>query len=51
LSVSVRVKVGSNGNEPGRVREIVTWAHDHCPLCDVTKRAVPIELEIEIEID
>lgn len=49
LSVSVRVKVGSNGNEPGRVREIVTWAHDHCPLCDVTKRAVPIELEIEVD--
>jgi uncharacterized OsmC-like protein len=49
LSVSVRVKVGSNGNEPGRVREIVTWAHDHCPLCDATKRAVPIELEIEVD--
>ena len=48
LSVSVRVKMSSNGNDPGKLREIVNWAHDHCPLCDLTKRQVPIDLETEI---
>ncbi len=48
LSVSIRVKVASNGNDPDELRELVSWAHDHCPLCDLTKRAVPINLETEI---
>lgn len=48
LSVSVRVKVSSDGTDPEVLRELVSWAHDHCPLCDVTKRAVPITLETEI---
>lgn len=47
-SVSVRVKVGSDGTSPEALRELVTWAHDHCPLCDLTKRSVPITLETEI---
>ena len=45
LSVSIRVKVSSDGTDPDRLRQLVAWAHDHCPLCDVTKRAVPITLE------
>lgn len=48
LSVSIRVKVASNGTDPDELRELVSWAHDHCPLCDVTKREVPITLETEI---
>lgn len=48
LSVSVRVKVDSNGNDPEKLREPVSWAHDHCPLCNLTKRSVPITLETEV---
>jgi uncharacterized OsmC-like protein len=48
LSVSVRVKVDSSSTDPDELRQLVEWAHDHCPLCDVTKRAVPITLETEI---
>ena len=48
LSVSVRVKVESNGTDPGTLRELVSWAHDHCPVTDLTKREVPITLETEI---
>ena len=48
LSVSVRAKVESAGNDPEQLRNLVQWAHDHCPVCDVTKRAVPINLETEI---
>ena len=48
LSVSVRVKVESAGNDPDQVRNLVQWGHDHCPVSDLTKRAVPITLETEI---
>lgn len=48
LSVRIRVKMESKGREPDELRQIVSWAHDHCPLCDLTKRQVPITLETEI---
>jgi uncharacterized OsmC-like protein len=48
LSVSVRVKIGSQDADRDTLQGIVDWAHDHCPLCDLTKRAVPIALETEI---
>lgn len=48
LSVGVRVKVSSDGTDPERLEELVSWAHDHCPLCDLTKRPVPITLETEV---
>ena len=48
LSVNIRVKVGAHGTDPERLKELVSSAHDHCPLCDLTKRAVPITLETEI---
>lgn len=47
-SVSVRVKIESSGNDPEQLRNLVQWAHDHCPVTDLTKRAVPITLETEI---
>ena len=49
LSVRVHARVAPNGSDPDQLREIITWAHDHCPLCDLTKRQVPIELEIKID--
>lgn len=48
LSVSIRVKVDSNGTNPEKLKELVSWAHDHCPLCDLTKRSVPITLDTEV---
>lgn len=48
LSVSVRVKVETKGTDHETVRELVSWAHEHCPVCDLTKREVPISLETEI---
>jgi uncharacterized OsmC-like protein len=48
LSVTVRVKLGAKGQDPDELRSLVEWAHDHCPVCDLTKRQVPITLETEI---
>lgn len=48
LSVSIRAKVVSKGTDAQTLRGLVAWAHDHCPLCDLIKREVPITLQTEI---
>lgn len=48
LLVSVRVKLGSTDGDVAKLREIVEWADIHCPVTDLTRRAVPVTLEVEI---
>ena len=48
LSVSVRVSLGSADGDVARLREIVEWADTHCPVTDLTRRNVPVTLEVEI---
>ena len=48
LSVRTRIKVSANGAAPAAVRELVDWAVAHCPVCDATKRAVPVSMEVEV---
>ena len=43
--VSVRIRVEPAGGGSG-IEEIVRWAHDHCPVQDLTSRPVPVSLEI-----
>lgn len=44
-SISIRVRAESDASAD-TIREIVEWGSDHCPVCDIAKRAVPVELEI-----
>jgi uncharacterized OsmC-like protein len=46
-SVGTRVKVRGVDADPSSLRELVDWAAAHCPVCDATKRAVPVTLEID----
>ena len=44
-----RVRVVAKGDAPRqRLDEIVRWGVDHCPVCDAVKRAVPVDVEVEI---
>jgi uncharacterized OsmC-like protein len=44
-----RVRVVAKGDASRqRLDEIVRWGIDHCPVCDAVKRAVPIDVEVEI---
>lgn len=47
LSVRVGVRISSPEVEPERLRAIAEWGADHCPVCDATRRAVPMTREIE----
>lgn len=47
LSVRSSVKVRAKDADPAAIRELVDWAIAHCPVCDATKRAVPMTLEID----
>jgi uncharacterized OsmC-like protein len=46
-SVGTRVKVRAVDADASALRELVEWALAHCPVCDATKRAVPITLDID----
>jgi len=48
LSVRVRVRLESTNGDADSLREIVRWADDHCPVTDLTRRQVPMNLETEI---
>jgi uncharacterized OsmC-like protein len=48
LSMRVAIRVASASAPPAQVREIITWGIDHCPVCDAVKRAVPVEVEIDV---
>jgi uncharacterized OsmC-like protein len=47
LSVRVGVRISSPDAEPDRLRAIAEWGADHCPVCDATRRAVPMTRQIE----
>ena len=38
----------SGDGDVARLREIVEWADTHCPVTDLTRRNVPVTLEVEI---
>ena len=48
LSMRVAVRVAGASVPDDEVRAIVTWGVQHCPVCDAVKRAVPVEVAIEI---
>jgi uncharacterized OsmC-like protein len=48
LSVSVRVKLETTDGDTDKLQEIVRWADEHCPVTDLTRRSVPVALDIEI---
>ena len=48
LSMRVAVRVASASAPDAQVREVIAWGVEHCPVCDAVKRAVPVELDIDI---
>jgi uncharacterized OsmC-like protein len=48
LSVRTRVRVKASNADEAALRELVDWALAHCPVCDATKRAVPMTLDVEV---
>ncbi len=48
LSARTRIRIGADGVEPERLREIVQWAEAHSPVGDAINRAVPMKVEVEV---
>jgi uncharacterized OsmC-like protein len=46
LAISVRVQIRAPGIAEGEIREVVDWAHMHCPVSDAARRAVPMTLDL-----
>jgi uncharacterized OsmC-like protein len=47
LSTRIRIRARADGVEKGRLRELLERGAGRCPVCDATKRAVEVSLQIE----
>ena len=48
LAIGVRVRIEAPGTPGERLRAIAEWGLVHCPVEDAARRAVPVNVEIEI---
>ncbi len=48
LSLRVDVRVASPSADEGRLREIVEWGRAHCPVDDLARRAIPVEVAVRV---
>ena len=48
LSSRIRVRIAADGIEPHRLRQVVEWADQHCPVTDSCRRAVPTTVDVEV---
>jgi uncharacterized OsmC-like protein len=48
LSTRIRIRVAADGVEEQSLREVVARGAGRCPVCDATKRAVDVSLDIEM---
>jgi uncharacterized OsmC-like protein len=47
LSMRVRIRARADGTDETRLRQILERGAARCPVCDATKRAVDVSLEID----
>jgi uncharacterized OsmC-like protein len=48
LSMRVAVRLAGASVSDDEARELIAWGVAHCPVCDAVKRAVPVELDIQL---
>ncbi len=48
LSMRVAVRLAGASAPDDEVRAIVSWGVQHCPVCDAVKRAVPVEVVVDL---
>lgn len=47
-SMNIRITVVATGTNPQRLREVAAAGAGRCPVCDATKRAVEVDVAVEI---
>ena len=46
LTMRVVIRIGAAGDAP-TLREVIDWGVAHCPLHDLVRRPVPVEVEVQ----
>ena len=49
LSMRIRFRVAAAEADASRLREVVDWAVEHCPVSDAVRRAIPLSVELVSE--
>ena len=48
LSTQIRIKIGAEDVETGKLRDLAITAERFCPVSDATRRAVPLEVQVSV---
>ena len=48
VSMRVALRLAADGAEEAALRDVATWAVDHCPISDAVRRAVPLQVEVTV---
>ncbi len=48
LSMRIALRLAADGAGEDQLRGVAAWAVDHCPVSDAVRRAVPVDLEVEV---
>ena len=46
ISMRIALRLAANGTADEGLRDLATWAVDHCPVSDAVRRAVPVTVEV-----
>jgi uncharacterized OsmC-like protein len=46
LRVALRISIGGAATDRARIEEIVHWAVEHCPVSDLLRRPVPLDVVV-----
>jgi organic hydroperoxide reductase OsmC/OhrA len=44
----IALRLAADGAGEDQLRGVAAWAVDHCPVSDAVRRAVPVDLEVEV---
>lgn len=51
LSTLVRIVLASDDADETRLAEVADWGWRHCPVDDAIRRAVPVSVKVEVEVE
>lgn len=49
ISAGIAVRAAASGIDEDVLREVIAWGVSHCPVDDAVRRAIPVELRVEID--
>ena len=47
LSLRIAIRLAAEAADESTLRDVASWAVDHCPVADAVRRAIPVNVEVD----